>query len=362
MKVTQSGSPRFNAKAPGKKLVSINCNNRQWDVEVQNLKELAEGPVLFVLNQDGNGWAYDFINAFKSAYTEWSADGSFPEHDHILMNESRGDLQSKLYEHPFIQGFSRKPARIITVGDAASAEVARYRVAWGLTSCIQQLFCVIGDPETLDLVDMNGQLLANTNGVYAVEARSLTKQIRSLRSLSRVVKTVSIISGYSGRFDSIALQKDKAAQKIIQECEKFGMRALRVYIVGDESIADYLEGFGSVCEAVITLRDDAVYGHLDEIASFCTKNRIIHFASELSSVARGAAIGFGNAPAAYVPSLMNLMWQHKETHLPLNSFELEIVEEPIEVRHNMSSIRAQVRDLTEEKEDLLEMTSIHAVY
>ncbi|MDQ5890217.1 MAG: transporter substrate binding protein [Candidatus Dependentiae bacterium] len=351
----------FNTEAPRKTLVSIEHNSFRWEIDVQNLKKIAQGPIVFVFNQDKNAWAHDFINDFKTKALGWIEDGISPEFDYLAIAESRSDLQEKIMFHPFFAASAEQPPLMVSIGDTASAEVARYRVARGRTT-IPQLFCITGDPHKLDLMDLSGNLLSNTNGVCGVAISSVKKQVRTLKSLSRSVKNVAIVSSRNSRFDSAIATKDAAASLLIDECERHGMRASRLYLVEGMNVDTDLRVLANRYDAFITLRDDTIYGLAADLASFCSKYKVIFFASELSSVFRGAAIGFGNVPGDYVPSLLELMALQREHHLPLDAFDFAVVEESALMRHNMKSVKAQVRDLTQEKEDLLDMLSIHASY
>lgn len=359
MNITSQVKPYFNNRAPHKKLISFEYDRLRWELDAQNLKKVVQGSIVFVFNQDKNVWAHDFISDFKARVPEWLEDGQLPEFGYIMITEARSNLQEQILNHPLFNTQSGVVPLIISIGDVASAEVARYRSAYG-RSDIPQLFCVTGDPERLELVDCNGHLLANTNGVCAVEARKFEKQVRTLRSLSGAVKTVAIVSGASGRFDLAIEQRESAAQKVLDECARQGLSAHRLFLIDGMNIENELAVLAKIYDAIITLQDDTIYGAISQLADFCNTHKVIFLSSELASVKCGAAIGYGNAPAAYVPYLIELIALQKENHLPLDAFELAALEDSIEMRHNMAGIRKQVRDLTQEKEDLLDMISIYA--
>ncbi|MDQ5890493.1 MAG: transporter substrate binding protein [Candidatus Dependentiae bacterium] len=359
MNVTSQVKPYFNNKAPRTTLISFGYDRLRWELDTQNLKKLAPASIIFVFNQDKNAWAYDFISDFKAHVPEWMEDEQSPEFGYIMITEARSDLQEQILHHPLFNTESGVVPLIVSIGDVASAEVARYRSAYG-RSDIPQLFCVTGDPERLELVDCNGHLLANTNGVCAIEARKFEKQVRTLKSLSGAVKTVAIVSGISGRFDLAIEQRESAAQKVIDECARQGLSAHRLFLIDGMDVENELAALAKIYDAIITLQDDTIYSVISQLADFCNNHKVIFFSSELASVKRGAAIGYGNAPAAYVPYLIELMALQKENHMPLDTFELAALEDSIEMRYNMNGIRKQVRDLTQEKEDLLDMVSIYA--
>lgn len=349
----------FNTESPKKTLFSFECRGLLFQVNAQSLKQSLQGPIVFVFNQHKNAWAYDFISGFKASALEWMPEGQEPEYDCIEVGESQNDLEAKLHKNRFFRQDNPHGILLVTIGDIASAKVARYRAAYGRYD-VAQLFCVQGDPETLELVDEGGRLLANTNGVYGVEARSLDTQVRTLKSLSPGVRSVAVLVSSKDTDDLAYEQKNQSVQNLTLACRKYGMKATKVHLLRDMDVATDMKPFTFTHQAFIGVLDDVVYGKAKELADFCDKEQIVFMASDLPSVAQGAAIGFGTAPRAYVAELIGLMAQQKDHQLPFHRLELAALEESPQMQYNLRGVRRQVRDLTQEKDDLLSMLNIQA--
>lgn len=360
MKLVRSGSLHFNTKSKAKHLVSFEVAGFRVEFDAEKLKDNLQGPIAFVFNQHNNAWAHDFMSAFKNAVGDWMEDGKAPDFDHILTTESDSELAAKIVTHPFFARNAKKRALLLTVGNVASAEVCRVRYAYS-RSDIPQLFCVTGDPEKLELT-YEGRLLPNTNGIYMTGARTVKSQIRSLKSVSKAVKTVAIVSGVRHGSDLAYAETEAEAEKLAIECAKNGMRTIRLHLADGMDVVGGLTPLAALFDAIITLRDDTVYSLAREIAAFCDKNKIVHFACDLSSVAHGAAIGFGTSAVAHVPVLIDLIRRSASLHKPLHQLGLAVAEEQVVMHKNVSSILKQVRDLTQEKIDLLSMRDIQATY
>ncbi len=359
MKSANKVTPIFNNKVAERTLISFCFRGRKWEMNVQSLKKLQEKPVVFVFAQIDNIWAKDFIFKFNTALFEWVPGGSFPPPIFIITTECRGDLQEKLMFNPQIS--SGDVSHIVSIGDMASAEVARFRLVHDRLD-IPQLFCVTGDPAVLELTDLDGNLITNTNGVFATEVDSFTKPLRVLRHVSDKVRSIAIVYGRKSRFDLIADQKAILVQRIIEACLQQGIKATTLLIDEESNYdVDCAHLIGRV-DAFLTLQDTTVYTQNQAIAAFCNKHKIIFIASELSSVVRGASLGFGNSPAAYIAPLIELMAIQRATHTPLHKLEAAGIKESVEMRYNLVNMKQQVADLSDEKVDLLEMLSIHLSY
>ena len=352
-------TPYFNTKNPSKILYSLNCNGMRFDLDVQALKDMAKKPIVFVFEKSGNAWAHEFITQFRCALIEWSEDGESLEMDTIAATDTRYDLQEKLYHHRWLTADT--DAVIVSIGDAMSTEVARFRTTFEFYN-IMQLFCITSNPKELELATFEGHLLPNTSGVFTVNATNFEKPISTLQSVHGHVWSVGIVYDASSQFDVLANQRTQTVDRIIQECRRQGIYARPVLLSEDMDIATELELCADEFDAFITLKDSTVYASMDALSDFCAEHKIVLVSSELASVFQGAAIGFGNAPAAYVFPLIELIAQNLASHEPVNNFEAVEIEENMQMRHNINNIKDQIPFLSKEKEDLLEMLSIYASY
>ena len=318
--------------------------------------------VIFIFTQSdaqaANVWAQDFIGQFNAHMREWELDGELPPVDYIVSADAYDDLQLKLAYHPAIRKAGDNPPLLITIGDHASAEVCRYRVLYGKTN-IPQLFCITGDPCKLDLITMDDQLVANTNGVCAIDAQTVKKQLRTLRSLNRSVTSIGVLSGMNCRSDLVAVQKEETLTKWRKAAEGLNMKVSRVHLFEEMDVEAHLLTMIGQHQAFILLKDDTVFSFAEKIGKFCDTHGITLLASDLSLVAHGAALGYGNAAGDFVAPLIDLMAQWFEHNLPLNAFELALLQEPTQMWHNIEHVRLQVPHLSPEVEDMLEMYPIH---
>jgi len=358
--LAQTNNKNAYIKAHNRKpLLSFECRSLRFQIDAQSLKDYLQGPIVFVLNQHTNAWAFDFISNFKTALADWLADGQGVNYTCIEVGESQNDLEAKLHKHPFFRQKNPRGLLVISIGDIASTKVARYRAAYGRYD-IAQLFCVQGDPEILELVDEGGRLLANTTGVYGVEVRSLEAQIRTLKSLSQCIKSVAILVSNKESDDIAYEQKNQAIRELNKTCRIHGMKTTTVHLAKEMNMREDMQPFAELHQAFIGLRDDLVYGKARELATFCDEKQVVFMASDLPSVMQGAAVGFGAAPKAYVTEMLDLLLQQQKRQVPLHRLGLAALEESPQMHYNLPAIRRQVRDLTQEKDDLLSMLNIHA--
>jgi len=349
--------------APKKNLFTYTRGDFSFELNMEGLKEGARNKSLvFVFSGEGNIWAQDIITRFTDRLYDWCEPGKAPEVHYIVENGSSSDLREKLRLHPAIK--KKEVVYFVTVGDSASAAVVRFRTNYQRLA-VPQLFCVTSDPSQLDLMRYEGRLVPNTTGVYTIGVQSYERQIRTLKALHGSVKNVGVVYDAYSKFDVMKYCKKQEAEKIMGECVKQGVEAHAVHLDGDiqtEGEKLMLFGKASQVDAFVTLKDCTVYKYSDKLAQYCEDNQIVYMASDLSSVMRGASIGFGCEPGAYAPALLSIIERRQRTGAPLHTIGVAFVEERTEVRHNMRNINKQIKNLPQYKRDLIEMVDISLSY
>lgn len=346
-----------------KQVFSMKVFGNQWSVTRESLLPKPSRPMLFVYPHEKNPWAMDLITHFQADLSAWYEGGTLPQFDFIAADVSRDDLQDRLIKHPLLNGKHEEQAsHIISIGDWCSQQVARFRHGRDRLH-VSQIFCTQNDPNTLDMRDTGNRRLPNTNGVYAVGVDSYTHQIRSLRSIRPDVQRVGIIYDPKGGYESPDTSLIEQSNGIARECHSQGLRAIKQHFSLRTPPKDALAELAGRVDAIITLRDNTAYAYMDQLISFCNANNITLLTSELSSVYRGAALGFGHAPSAYVPHMIRLLVQEQlTTKQPLENLPLETVKEVERMTHNKLSLPQQGIKLSAQQEDLLDMIEVHMVH
>lgn len=319
--------------------------------------------MIFVYPHEKNPWAMDLITHFQGELSAWYEGGTLPQFDFISADVERSDLHDRLLSHPLLNGpIEKQASHIISIGDWCSQEVARFREGHNRLH-ISQIFCTQSDPNSLDMRATGNTRLPNTNGVYAVGVDSYAHQIRSLRSIRPDVKRVAIAYDPNGAYESLDMNLIEQSNRIVRECANQGIRAVKHHLSSqDKNLANLQDLVGHV-DAIITLRDSTAYAQMENLISFCNSSGITLLTSELSSVYRGAALGFGNAPGAYVPHMIRLLVQERlSAKKPLEKLPLETVKEVERMTHNKKSLSSQGVRLTDEQSDLLDMVDIYTVH
>lgn len=214
----------------------------------------------------------------------------------------------------------------------------------------------------LDLTDSLGKPEKNTNGVYGISVQSYARQVRSLRSIRKDVEHVVIAYDPAGAFDGLNENLVKEADLLARECRKQGLRVYKHHLALGNTITQNIADLPPQTQAILTLRDSTAYKQMEELIIFCNTQRITLLTSELASVYRGAALGFGNAPGMYVPHMISLLLQVKaDGKSGLEQVKMRILQEKERMTHNKASLPNQGVVLSEEQEDLLDMVSVYTV-
>lgn len=345
-----------------KEVFSLKAFGNNWQVTRESLLPKPSRPMIFVYPHEKNPWAMDLITHFQGELSAWYEGGTLPQFDFIAADVERGNLQARLLEHPLLSGPQEQQAsHIISIGDWCSQEVARFRHGHNRLY-VSQIFCTQNDPNSLDMRDTGNRRLPNTNGVYAIGVDGYTHQIRSLRSIRPDVERIAVVYDPKGGYDSTDTSLIEQSNGVARECSNQGLRAIKMHLSIKQSPVDSLNDLVGRVDAIVTLRDNTAYAYMDQLVSFCNENNITLLTSELSSVYRGAALGFGHAPGAYVPHMIRLLVQEQLTiKQPLEKLPLETIKEVNRMTHNRQSLSQQGIALSQQQADLLDMIEVHMV-
>ena len=276
-------------------LCSVKAFGRKWTLSQKTLTPSSQSPILFVYSHDTNPWATDLMTQFCSHLSAWYEGGTLPECQFIATTNDRSELQEQILTHPFITGTETpKASHIITIGDWCSHEVARIRCGYQLTH-ISQIFCVQTDPQEIDLLVSKDKPLPNTCGVFGKNVSSYQKaRFDRSKAFIQILKLLALYLHHKVHL-IYTVHLQQAADLIQKECHQQDLQT-RVSLLSSRTSPHFaLNRLAGKVDAIITLRDTTAYRYMDEIIQFCNTHAITLVTSELASVYRGAALGFGNA-------------------------------------------------------------------
>jgi len=359
----QKDAAYFDNQLQAQEVLTFSAGGLSFKIQKQELRRLAHLPFLFLFDSKDNLWVRDIIHQIEAQRVDWCEDNPAElKSGYLQLADNRITLYEHLHYQPLMRRSNDVAPCIITIGNEASAEVARWRRAFNRLDA-PQLFCVTSDPTILELVDLHGRFLENTNGVWSVPARSFEKQVSTLKSVHGNLSSVLIVSGEVSCFDLARGEHEQTVARMSAECRRQKLRATHVSI---DSQFDFEKNWSVLAQrhqAMITLNDKEVHVQIPAIKKFCAKHKILFLASDLSSVMHGAALGFGCSPQSYAAAIIGLIAEQSHNrHKRFDQLEMAAMEDAAQMRHNIHNIKEQMRRIPRDKLNLLELLSIYARY
>jgi putative tryptophan/tyrosine transport system substrate-binding protein len=143
------------------------------------------------------------------------------------------------------------------------------------------------DPVKLGVIESLESSKNHLTGVALDNSYREQQKISLLKELNPSVKTILIpYSAIGGDFD-------KEIAELTTECQQHNISLIPLPIYSTNEVLEKLAAFISKADIVMTLRDNVVLAALQGINKACSLNKKPLFCSELESVDKGAAFGFG---------------------------------------------------------------------
>lgn len=327
------------------RLCGVRIGSTVYSLELQTKRVMPVPHIAIVSSHHLGPWQQGFLQHFVQGLNSFY-DQELPAY-HQLVIKPRQELvqQVLLKAHE-----ERSLTHVITMGWWHTSEVALWRHVLNLS--FTHLYCLPGSPAELT------ERYAQMTGVYSEPASSLSL-VHAIRAMmpGRVHRACVVYDAS----EQSPWQKDFMQQQFDEIAGH--LRAANVFVDAHHwshashnlaALEDRIEGI----DVIITLRDPAVSVHHEALVQLSERYRIPLCASELDSVAAGAAFGFGNAASYYSASLVSLMLsdmckEKAENVVPA----VQISERPL-LRFNQCALDAQGIRLKEEMRTLLDMKSI----
>jgi len=148
------------------------------------------------------------------------------------------------------------------------------------------VFAAVSDPVSINLID---SLDCSKNHVVgAVEVTDYATQLAVLRTLIPNPKKVLLVYDPT---QGIGLEKDKKKIAELFSLQNIELMSAEVYCA-----SEVYAKVGSLCQdadAILILKDNTVVSAIDSLVKFCNQRKIPLMATDLDSVAKGAACAFG---------------------------------------------------------------------
>jgi len=170
-----------------------------------------------------------------------------------------------LYEKSF--------AVIITVGVERSVQYQQWSSQRNIT--IPHIFCGVKDPDKFGLTDIPG-----VEGV----GHEYETQVETLLALKEDVKRIGLLQTHR------SIAKDAVDSDREHLVETFHKHNIEVETLEVDSVDDAENKPDVIC----VLRDILYSDRLPHLIAYCNKNDVTLYTSELASVYKGAALGFGD--------------------------------------------------------------------
>ena len=148
------------------------------------------------------------------------------------------------------------------------------------------IFGAVADPIRLGLIkslDCSGNNLTG-----ATAATKYATQIDFLLQLKKDVKTVLIVYDPT---QSSGLENDK--KNVVKLLEDRNIRVKAVEVYHTHEIHQKIEALIADVDVVMIFKDNTVVPAVDSLVKLCNKHKVTLVTSDLDSVRKGAAIGFG---------------------------------------------------------------------
>lgn len=116
---------------PAETVCSLNTLGSHWTLTKKKLlPNLQTKPVVVVLEHERDLWAQEALHAIQAELATYYPPSTPPVFEVVTTNGNRHALQNALRDHPLLSSYAAgKAATIISLGNWASQEVLRLRVA-----------------------------------------------------------------------------------------------------------------------------------------------------------------------------------------------------------------------------------------
>jgi putative ABC transport system substrate-binding protein len=208
-------------------------------------------------------------------------------------------------------------ALIYTIGAHATKLTQQTAQKKGAT--IPIVFTCVARPVDLGIIPTEQNPGPNITGI--IEANDYEQQINFLLQAKPMTRNILLVYNPA---QGAGLLKDKEQLATILINKKIHLQCLEVFQTNE--VYSKTAALIEKSDVLLILKDNTVVPALDSLIKLCTKNNVTLYASDLDSVAKGAALGFGVNEydfgiRAAEKALLMLQHQHNIPAEPLMNFK-----------------------------------------
>ena len=212
------------------------------------------------------------------------------------------------------------------------------------------VFGAVADPVKLGLV--SNELFSGNNLTGSSATRDYAKQINFLLKVKPHVKNELIIYDPT---QSSGLEKDK--DEIVELLKKYSINTTAVEVYKTREIFEKIPSLLSAHDVVFIFKDNTVVPAVDGLVKLCSRYGVTLFVSDLDSVDKGAALGFGVHEYMFgvnaAQCALEILLEHKKpSEVPIrltNNFKFKI---------NSKTMQAQKVIIDSQQLALMQVTEI----
>jgi hypothetical protein len=335
-------------------------SNAKYAQEVKKLLDSIKSVhCIFIHSKEHSQWAKGAAFQWNDTLTTLAPDVTISSSDVLVTGTDEEILKTLTDFHDFYQSEEADRTFIVTPGWWESKAVLRAN-KYGVLP-YKQLFCLSGVPSPL-LSAVIGQPQEEylLGGVYNMLMPS-EHYINSIMGVRPDTKKVCIL--YDPETADTVLRMNMAVQ-ILELKAVFAEKNIEVVLHHWNSVNIYVQELRKATldvDSIITLHEPAAAVHHKQLIELCNEWDIFVCASELDSVAGGAAIGGGVYGATFGIPLAQLMFEY--LFEPVQKLEhsmgwrLHRIPQQSAMRFNESAFEDQGLLLTEDRLELLRMKS-----
>lgn len=277
--------------------------------------------------------------------------------DHIMIQGTRPAMREALFSHQSIVGKKReRAAYIVTPGFWESQQVHDIRHTFGID--IPQIYCIPGGSKHAEFVGGLDARSKDMSGVCS-EPISYDRYFESLRALLPSLNKICLINDPGYSYEGMNSFVTEQRSLVYHAARAAGVKVEQYFWDEEDAIDEArLRAKVSEVDAVLTLRDPLVYRHHNKLMRICIDHKKPLCASELDSVFKGAAIGYGNAGSFYSKPIIDMIVDSTLNQKPLGQMKARTFAEQQRIRFNPETLLLQGIVLSKEKRALLEMSSV----
>ncbi len=232
---------------------------------------------------------------------------------------------------------------VVTVGAQCSQVLHELVVKKQLA--LPQVFCAVDDPVKLGLVSNLDGVINTTTGVLSTS--DYARQLKALVELKSTVQKILLV--YDPAHGS-GLEKDLKALE--EEAQNLNLAFKTLEVANANDIAQKLPGLLPSTDVVLVLTDHTVVSSIDIVITLCNRYQVLVYTSELNSVDKGAALGFGVTEYEYGKVAASLAYSILINH-QLSSQIPAVKIETQRIKINSKTAKLQGLDLTDAQLNVL---------